>query len=157
MDKVTLNIDEKKKEITELLEKSKHIVLATCADSRVTVRSMCHVNIGLNIFFQTDSRFLKIDQIRKNPQVAFCLGSLQIEGTAELLGHPSEVTNAKFSEHFKHKHPRAYEMYAHTKNQIVVKVSPTLFTQWKYIDDKPCREFLDLYQNTAYREYYNVV
>lgn len=157
MNRDILDINDKKSEIIALLEKAKHIVLATCADERVTARTMGYVNIGLDVFFGTDQRFLKVEQILNNPKVALCLASLQIEGTAEIRGHPSKVENAEFCEHFKRKHPRSYEIYMATKNQVVIKVSPVLLTQWKYIDGKPCWEFYDLTKSMAFREWYEVV
>lgn len=46
-------------EIINILEKEKHLVLATCSEGHVTARTMSHVNAGMDIFFQTDKRFLK--------------------------------------------------------------------------------------------------
>ena len=156
MNKIALNVNEKKQELSKLLEDAKYIVLATSADNRVTARTLCHVNIGLDIFFQTDSGFLKVEQIRKNPKVALCLNNMQIEGVAQLRGRPSEDQNAEFSDAFRKKHSRSYEKYAKSKKQITIKVSPALFVEWKYIDEKPCREYLDLEKNLAYREYYEI-
>ncbi|MBF0106660.1 MAG: pyridoxamine 5'-phosphate oxidase family protein [Deltaproteobacteria bacterium] len=59
MNRATLSIDEKKREIIALFEKSKHMVLATCADGRVTARTMSYVNKGLELVFGTDKNFLK--------------------------------------------------------------------------------------------------
>lgn len=117
---------------------------------------MSHVILGMDIYFQTDKRFLKVEQILKNPRVALCTGNLQIEGTAELLGHPSNAEHAELSNLYKRKHPHSFEMYADMKDEIVIKVNPSLFTLWKYIDGKPCREYLNLVENIAYREHYEL-
>lgn len=157
MTRIALDVDEKKREIIALLEMTKHIVLATCADDRVTARTMCCLNDELIIYCQTDSRFFKVEQIRKNPKVALCINSLQIEGSAKLIGHPTNPENAKISELFKQKHPKSHERYSSNKEQLIIKVNPVLFTQWKYIDEKPCREFLSLKESCAFREYYEVI
>ena len=49
------------------LEREKYLVLATCLGERLTARTMGHVNIGMDIFFQTDKKFLKVEHILKNP------------------------------------------------------------------------------------------
>ena len=157
MGKINLNSNEKQAEIIALLEKSKHLVLATCADNRVTARTMGFASKGLEIIFGTDKRFLKVEQIKQNPKVALCLDSLQIEGVAEILGHPSEPQNDELSKLYKAKQPKSFEMYWAGKTQVVIKVTPSLCTQWKYIDGKPCREFYDVKQGVAYRENFEVI
>lgn len=81
---------------------------------------------------------------------------MQIEGIAELRGHPSDSTNADFCSFYKQKHLHSFEMYAVMKNEIVIKVKPSLITLWKYIDGKPSRDYLNLNENIAYREYYEL-
>ena len=150
-----LDINELKVEIVTILEKEKHIVLATCSDGRVTARTMSHVNVGVDIFIQTDKRYLKVEQINENPKVALCLDNIQIEGTAELLGHPMEPENAEFCNLYRQKHPHSFQLYTPLENEIIVKVRPTLFILWKYIDGKPCRDYLNMNENAAYREHYS--
>lgn len=154
MNKIELNAFELKNEIIAILEREKHLVLATCLVERVTARTMSHVNIGMDIFFQTDKRFLKVEQMIANSKVALCLGNLQVEGIAELRGHPAEKENIEFIRIYKKKHPHSFDMYANIKHEIVVKVMPLLITLWKYVDGKPCRDYLSLTENAAFREYY---
>ncbi|EKD51600.1 MAG: hypothetical protein ACD_62C00222G0007 [uncultured bacterium] len=156
MQKIILNAEEKKSEIIALLEKSRHLVLATCAGHRVTARAMSYASKDLEIIFGTDKNFLKVEQIQKNPHVALCLDNLQIEGMAEILGHPSGPQNTELSKLYKAKQPKSFEMYWKGKTQVVIKVTPTLCTQWKYLDGKPCREFYDVKQGEAYREDYEL-
>lgn len=154
---INLNIEEKRSELIAFIGKLKHLVLATCAEGRVTARTMSYVNIGLDIYFGTDNRFLKVNQIKQNPKVAICIENLQIEGTAEIMGHPSRPENTEFCEAYKQKNPRSFEMYTMTKNEVVIKVTPHFFTQWKYIDGKACREFYDPAKNVSFREFYEVI
>lgn len=156
MDRIVLDTYELEMEIIAILEREKHLVLATCSDGRVTARTMSHVNAGLIVFFQTDKQFLKVEQMLKNTSVALCTGNLQIEGPAELNGHPSEHRNSEFCNLYKKKHPHSFEKYTGMKNEIVVKVKPSLFTLWKYIDGKPCRDYLNVLEMRAYREFYKL-
>ncbi len=151
---VKLDAAELQTEIVEMLDREKHTVLATCSSDRVTARTVSYVNMGLTILFQTDKRFKKVDQILKNHNVALCIGNLQIEGTAELSGHPSEPYNAHFCSLYKQRHPDSFEKYLSIKSEIVIRVKPSLFILWRYIDGKPCRDYLIVIENTAYREFY---
>lgn len=153
---IILDMDEIEKEITAILNKEKHIVLATCAGEHVTARTMSYVNTGLDIFFQTDRQFLKVQQMLENPRVALCTGNLQIEGTVKMQGHPLENINREFCNLYKIKHPHSFEKYTSLKEEIVVKVEPSLFTIWKYIDGNPCRDYLNVVESKAYREFYRI-
>lgn len=82
MDKINLPYNELETEVLSILAQTRHMVLATAAQNRVTARTMSIVNIRLDLYFQTDRRFLKVDQIERNPNVALCAGSLQTEGHA---------------------------------------------------------------------------
>jgi nitroimidazol reductase NimA-like FMN-containing flavoprotein (pyridoxamine 5'-phosphate oxidase superfamily) len=77
-------------EVEAALEKNKTITLATCAENRVTIRPMSHINDGLTVYFQTGEFYLKTQQIEANPYVAFDVGTYQIEGNATILGHPMD-------------------------------------------------------------------
>ena len=57
---------------------------------------------------------------------------------------------------FKKKHPLAFNTYSHLKNGIVIEVEPKFITFWKYIDDKPFREYLHIKKSKAEREYYDI-
>lgn len=156
MGRFVLDPKEIKKEIIEMLEREKYIVLASCSDGRVTARTMSHINIGMDVYVQTDKKFLKVEQITKNPRVALCVGNLQIEGVAELKNHPSDPENAEFCNLYRQKHPGSFENYSSMKDEVVILVKPTLAILWKYIDGKPCRDYLLINENVAYREYYEL-
>lgn len=132
-----MNTSISKKEILAALETEKTLVLATCADNNVTIRPMSHINIGLSIFFQTGSNSEKIRQIRKNPLVALCVGTYQIEGYSTVLGHPLVKENSFFAQKYKEKHPGSFERYSSYEDEIVVKVDMRRVKQWRYIDSEP--------------------
>lgn len=143
-------------ESIRFLDDHKILILATSANDRVTARSMSCMNIGLNIYFQTDKRSIKYEQIKQNPQVALCAGNVQIEGMAKIGNHSLGYSNREFIELYKISHPDAFKTYSHLENTVVIKVEPTLITLWKYSDGKPYREFLFINSHKAEREYYDV-
>ena len=145
-----------KKEVIDFLEKHKILVLATSANDRVTARAMSCVNIGLNVYFQTNTRFLKFKQLEQNPHVALCAGNVQIEGVANIRKQSLDPSNKEFIELYKQHHLGSFKLYSHLKHNVVIEVEPTLITLWKYGDNKPYREFLYVQENRAEREYYDI-
>ena len=150
-----LNFELLKNEIEIELNKTNVMVLATSLDNKVTARSISIVNNGLEILFQTDKRFLKYEQISKNSLVALSINNIQIEGIAKSLGHPMNDKNLLFQKIYKGKHEGSFEMYSKLENEVVILVNPLLITLWKYIDNKPCRDFLLCNENRAIREFYD--
>lgn len=151
-----ISYDILKEEAIQFLGAQKFLVLATSSNDRVTARTMGFVNKGLTIYFQTDRNFLKVKQIEQNPNVALCGANVQIEGIAKIKNHPFDKLNEEFIELFKKKHTLAFNTYSHLKNEIVIEVEPRLITFWKYIDDKPLREYLYIRETKAEREYYDI-
>lgn len=131
------HMDIKEQEILDLLKSERILTLATCAGNRVTIRPMSHINEGLNVFFQTGKESLKMRQIKENPNVALCIGTYELEGTASELGHPLAEKNKSFAKAYKEKHPDSFERYSAYEEEIVVKVSIHRVRQWRYIDGKP--------------------
>jgi hypothetical protein len=142
-------------EVSNALAVAANIVLATGASSRITARAMSPVNIGLNVYMQTSRSFTKTGQMMQNPNVALCLGNIQIEGAAEFLGHPMRDGNEAFRKLYMEKHRGSYERYSMLEDEIVFMVRAAHVTLWKYIDGKPCRDLLDVLQRTAVREYFD--
>lgn len=152
---MVLNYDVMMKEVFNQLGSNKVMVLATCSEDRVTARNMSCIVMNNKIYFHTDKRFLKTEQILKNQNVAFCIDNIQMEGTANILGHPHD--NPEFCEAFKKHFRGSYETYTHLINEVLIEVEPTYITLWKYAEGhKPFRDFIDCRQNKAYREMYDI-
>ena len=125
-------------EVINALQTESTLTLATCAGNRVTIRPISHINDGMIVLFQTGIHSLKISQIKENPSVALCVGTYQIEGIAEIRGHPLSDENRHFAVEYKRKHPSAYEKYSAYPDEVVVKVDIKRVKQWRYVDGKPC-------------------
>ncbi len=149
-----LDFNSLEKEVYALLGANKIMVLATSSENKVTARNMSCVIINKKIYFQTDKTFLKHQQMFKNPNVAFCLDNIQIEGTARIRKHPFAEENKEFIDTYKEKYRGSYDAYSHIENGVVVEVEPTFVTLWKYEDNHSLRDFLDIRQNKAHREIY---
>ena len=149
-----LNYNALEKEVYESLGEKSIMILATSLGDRVTARSVSCIIFDKKIYFQTDRESLKYDQLSKNPNVALCVGNVQIEGTAELKGHPLGKENNWFRDMFKQNYSGSYETYSPMTREIIVEVKPKIFTLWKYEDGKPLRDYLNVTKTIAYREFY---
>jgi general stress protein 26 len=152
--KMILNYSVMKEEVFNQLGSHKIMVLATSSEDRVAARSMSCIIMGSKIYFQTDKRFLKTQQMLKNSNVALCVDNIQMEGIAKIIGHSDD--NPEFCETYKRYFRTSYDAYTHLQNQVIIEVEPTFITLWKYADNKPYRDFMDCIQNTAYREMYDI-
>ena len=60
-------------------------------------------------------------------------------------------------EQYQRLHEGSFKTYSHLRKNVIVRVSPTLITFWKYDEErKPYRDILDVEQKKAYREYYPI-
>jgi len=140
-------------EIEEQLQKAENLVFATCANNRVTGRTMCHVNDGLVIMFGTGGDSLKVQQVQSNRNVALVCGSLQIEAVAELCGAPSK--DAEFTRINEEKYPWMKDAYPPDPDVedtgMLVKCHPTKVSIFKYLDGGAHWDVLDVEKQEAYR------
>lgn len=129
-----LNYVDLENEIVKKLEEAKETAFATSADNIVTGRVVCPVNDGLEIMFGTGGDSVKIQQIRKNPNVALISGGLQIEATAELSGHPTK--NERYMKLNDEKYPWMKNDFPPDPNDdgVLVVCHPTKITIYKFQD-----------------------
>lgn len=146
---IAIDFDELSKEVIHILEKEQLLVLATSSDNKVTARTMCHVNDGLNIYFGTSNTSEKYEQININPQVAFVVGNMQIEAAAAICGHPSK--NPEFTKLYNARFPHLAGLYPPREDDVVIKCTPTKITLYKY-DGKPSWDILYPNEKKAYRK-----
>ena len=140
-------------EIATCLKEAENIVFSTCADDRVTARTMCHVNDGLVVMFGTGGDSLKVEQIKCNSNVALVCGGLQMEAVAELCGPPSK--HAVYSTLNDEKFPwmkDAYPLDPEVDDTgMLVVCRPKKILLYKYLDGQPHWDVLDAETQTAYR------
>lgn len=143
-----LNYTELSNEIEKKLQSEETIVLATCANNRVTARMMCHINDGLTILFSTSKNSEKAEQIRQNPNIALAIGNLKIEAIAEHFGHPSG--HSFFLKEYPKKFPHLGAIYPEKPDDLLIVAKPTKISLFKYVG-KPCEDVLEVEMKHAYR------
>ncbi|MCH3963354.1 MAG: pyridoxamine 5'-phosphate oxidase family protein [Clostridium sp.] len=151
-----INFSLLEKEIFNLLDDKRVMVLATSCNDLVTAGSMSCVIIKNKIYFQTDKTFLKYRQILENPNVALCVDNVQVQGVASIKQHPFLGENREFIDKFRERYRSSYDKYSHMTNEVVIEVEPTFIVVWKYENNQPFREFLDIRNHKAYRKNYDI-
>ena len=130
------------------LKNTKFVVLATSdKEGNVSACQMCLNNEGLDLYFQTDSSFEKIKNIKENNKVAINMGTFYFKGKATILGRASE--NEKFVNMIKERHPETYKSYTNIPTEVVIKVDLTEARIWgvdngKSIDEQETITVVDL-------------
>lgn len=137
-------------EITGLLDNTNECILATSWNNRVTARTIYYVCNGLDIYFLTSRAYTKCKQIAKNSNIALCKGNMQIEGIAEIKGHPLLEENKMIVDILNKKNSEYIKKYSHYKNTELIVIRPKLITLCKRAGRRLYYEYLDIDKNTAY-------
>lgn len=115
--------------IITALEKTNFAVLATAnKDGVVSATQMTLINDGLKLFFQTDGKFEKVQNIKENPNVGVNIGTMYFKGLAKVVGHPT--TNPLFIEKVKSKAVKTWENYTNLPNEVLIEVDLTECKIW---------------------------
>ena len=122
--------------------KGKKMVLSTSENDKVSSRMMSVVQIGGELYFQTDRTMKKYNQMMKNNNVALCIDNIQIEGKCIETGHP--LDNAVFCDIYKECFKSSYDAYSMLSNERLFIVKPLYIERWIYADGVPYIETFDM-------------
>lgn len=146
---VEINYTELYNKIKEMLSEETEIVLATSFKGRVTARTIYFIPKDLDIYFITSKAYTKYKQIEKNPNVALCTQDIQLEGVAEILGHPSLNKSIKEFCNGKNTYFDYYKKYAKYKNSVLIKVNVAFATLYK---GSGTYNYLNISKGTAHKK-----
>lgn len=73
-----------------------------------------------------------------------CLGNIQIEGNAIIMGHPLLDGNIDVSKTFKEKHEFFYSRFAHHKSAVFIQVETTKYVLRKFENNKDSFDCFDI-------------
>jgi general stress protein 26 len=149
-----LDFKEKSQELIRFLNsrKNRHMALATSTDDIVQVRTILIASEGLDIYFFTWKNSRKCKQIEKNPRVALCKDTIQIEGTAQILGGLSDKKIKRFTDIMRHKYPDAVERWEREPGMVLLRVRPMFAVTGAYSNGDTYIDCLDLQNHEAYSE-----
>ncbi|MBR4223820.1 MAG: pyridoxamine 5'-phosphate oxidase family protein [Oscillospiraceae bacterium] len=134
----------------EELGSSRIMVLSTCADGRVTSRSMSVVIYDGKLWCQTNMDYMKCAQIRKNHNVSLCWSNISVEGECRILGAPYTVSG--FLAAMDRAYPDAVKRWAHIPEERVLEITPSLVRSWVYEDGVPYIRTWDMRDMTYRKE-----
>jgi general stress protein 26 len=149
-----LNYEEKKKEFTGFLSlrENRHMALATSHDDKVQARMILIASEGLDIYFLTWKHSRKFKQIEKNPRVALCKDTIQIEGIAEALGSISDKKIKKHVDIMRRKYPDVIEKWEREPGMVLIRIKPTFAATEAHSNGGTYIDYLDLTKQKAYSE-----
>ena len=160
MSQVELSYDDLKQEMIDVIEKRHLKIIATSKEDFVTAREVRFISDGLSMFFFTDHRSRKYEQIKVNPNVAIAVGNLSIDGVASVKGHVKDEGNEKYLEIFREKQPDYFKHwtkvgYFEDPNMRVIEVTPRRISMYKsrLFDNvpEPYLAILNIEKKSAYR------
>lgn len=129
---------------------SRVMVLSTCADNRVTSRSMSMVIYCGKFYCKTNKDYLKCRQIADNPCVSICCENYSIEGKCRVIGKPYDIPD--FINAMEKSYPDAVKRWSCLPEECVLEVTPTLVKSWIYDNNVPYVETWDFSNNTYRKE-----
>ena len=130
------------------IKETQNIILATCADNRVTTRLVGHLLYGHTLVFSTNIDSLKVAQIKRNPNVAFYLNGYNIEAVAKLYGHPQ--THPTFEKDYAEKYPEYVSTYGYSPDDVLVTAEIKLIQSYSY-NGTAGKNIIDFVTEKAYR------
>lgn len=158
MSVIKASYKEMEQEIVEELLKYGIGFLATSEKDKLRVGNMFIVTEGLTIYCFTWLKTRKYRQMEANPNVAFAIGNLQVEGVVTLKGHPQDVP--EFLQAYRDKQPAAYERRSKTyfsrsdPDVRVIEITPTRICRYRanqrYKIPESCFDVLDVVRGEAY-------
>ena len=137
-------------EVQNIFTENREITLATSYTDRVTSRTVSFVNKDLRIYFISWEHNKKIQQIIKNPRVALTLLNIQIEGSAKVLGKPTDFQDvgdlfrAKFSD-------RWFDAFSHIKEMVLVEIEIDYLVKFENINRRFHLQNIDLVNKVVHQ------
>ncbi len=149
-----LDFEEKRKELISFLASAdnRHRALATSHDGRVQARVVLVASEGLDVYFFTWKHSRKMKQIEQNPQVALCKDTVQIEGTAEVLGGLADKKIEGFVKIMRDKYPDAIDKWESQPGMVLVRIKPLMAVTGGSSNGDTYIDYLDLEHGKAYSE-----
>ncbi|NHJ05403.1 MAG: pyridoxamine 5'-phosphate oxidase family protein [Candidatus Heimdallarchaeota archaeon] len=147
-----LDFNEFKTQIIKTLNESRHIVLATSANNRVSTRTVSFANDDLVIYIISWDHNLKINQIKENPLVALCLNNIQIEGIAELINRPTDDKNNEIQNIYRKKFSEIFvNTFFKIPELITIKIVPNRIVKFENFHNRFFLQHMNLKNKSVHQ------
>ncbi len=148
MDK-NLSFEQAKALFFEQLGDWKIMALASSVNDYVMVRNVSCLFYDDKIWFKTDKNFRKTKQLLENPNVAMCVGGIQVEGTARNCGLVVDEPGRVFEQGYKKHLWGSYNKYSHEDTEIIIEVTPRYVEVWDTSEDNYAYQIFIDFENEA--------
>lgn len=141
---------EAKEFLFKKLGNSKIMALASSANDHVMVRNVSCLFYNDKIYFKTDKNFRKTQQLFVNPNVALCVGGIQVEGRATNKGLVIDEPERTFEKLYQKFLWGSYNAYSHEDTEILIEVTPKFVEIWDTDNkNKAFQTFIDFENETV--------
>ena len=141
---------EAKEFLFKKLGNSKIMALASSANDHVMVRNVSCLFYNDKIYFKTDKNFRKTQQLFVNPNVALCVGGIQVEGRATNKGLVVDEPERTFEKLYQKFLWGSYNAYSHEDTEILIEVTPKFVEIWDTDNkNKAFQTFIDFENETV--------
>lgn len=147
-----LDFERLQEKCVKYLNDRKFISAATGFQNQVRVRVVDYVNDGIRLGFITWDDTIKMEHLKQNPSISLCVDSIQMEGKATILGHPTATGNESLMDLYKERHPSPYKNFVSLTNTRLIVVEPTLLILMKYENNHLYLDHLNVASKTADRK-----
>lgn len=145
-----MEFKEAKEYLFNKLGHSKIMALASSANDYVMVRNVSCLFYNDKIYFKTDKNFRKTQQLFINPNVALCVGGIQVEGIALNKGLVVDEPGRVFEGFYKKYLWGSYNAYSHEDTEILIEVAPKFVEIWDTDQkNKAFQTFIDFDKQTV--------
>lgn len=145
-----MNFNEAKEMFFHKLDHSKIMALASSVNNHVMVRNVSCLIYDEKIYFKIDKNFRKTKQLFQNPNVALCVGGIQVEGIAVNKGLVVEEPGRKFEKLYKKYLWGSYNAYSHEDTEILIEVIPNFVEIWDTDEkNRAFQTFIDFKNQTV--------
>lgn len=134
----------------------KIMAIASGANEKITVRNISAIIEEDKILFKTDKNFYKTKIMLENPNVALCVGGVQIEGTIVNHGLVVEQPDQNFQKLYEKYWKTSYNAYPHEDSEILIEVLPDFVEIWdQHENNHGFQILIDFEQQTAQQKEYD--
>lgn len=145
-----MNIIDEKKEVLNLFENGKDVVLSTSSNDIVTSRTVTCLSFENDLYVISIERpgATKLEQISVNSNVAINSNTIQITANAIITGYCNDEINEKFMEQYKEKLPESYYRFALIPTCVVIKMDLKTYKNWEMINGSIESKVVDFVNET---------
>lgn len=126
------DFNKEKEDLFNQIGKTYNMVLSTLDNNNVYSRMVYVISYNEKLYI-TSMQGKKLEQIEKNPAVALCADTIQLNGEGKILGSTSDILNKEIMKEYKNILPVSFEQFASKPGAVLIEFSILQCKWWKNI------------------------